>query len=73
VSPNDVTQGQQPPNPGDTYINPVTVFGVNPASEEAQAYQEFTTGANRVPYAANNYLKAFQAVVGMIHSGGPTG
>lgn len=72
VNPANVSQGQQPPNPGDTYINPVTVYDVAPADASSQAYQEATTGANRIPYAANNYLNAYQAVLSMIHSGGPT-
>lgn len=73
ISPADVQQGQQPPNPGDTYINPVTVYGVNPSTEQAQAYQEATTGPNRIAYAGNNYLNAYKAVLDMIHAGGPTG
>ena len=72
VSPANVQQGQQPPNPGDTYINPVTVYTTTPASEQAQAYQEATTGANRIPYGANQYLNAYNAVLAMIKSGGPT-
>lgn len=72
VSPADVAQGQQPPNPGDAYVNPVTVYSVDPASESAAAYQEATTGANRIAYGGNQYLNAYQAVLAMIKAGGPT-
>jgi hypothetical protein len=72
VSPQNVSQGQQPPNPGDTYLNPVTVYDVNPATEASQAYQEATTGPNRIAYAGNNYLNSYAAVLAMIKSGGPT-
>lgn len=68
----DINQGQQPPNPGDTYVNPVTVYSVNPASESAAAYQEATTGANRIPYEGNTYLNAYQSILAMIKAGGPT-
>ena len=69
----DINQGQQPPNPGDTYVNPVTVYSVNPASESAAAYQEATTGANLVPHLGNEYLNAYQSILAMIKNGGPTG
>jgi hypothetical protein len=72
VSPQNVSQGQQPPNPGDTYLNPVTVYDVNPATEASQAYQEATTGPNRIAYAGNNYLNSYAAVLAMIKAGGPT-
>jgi hypothetical protein len=72
VSPWDVSQGQQPPNPGDAYISPVTTFDVTPATEGAQAYAAATTGPNRIAYAGNNYLNAYQAVLAMIKGGGPT-
>ena len=68
----DMNQGQQPPNPGDTYVNPVTVYSVNPASESSAAYQEATTGANLVPHLGNEYLSAYQAILSMIKNGGPT-
>lgn len=72
VNPADVNPGQQVTNPTDTYINPATSITTNPASAEAASYQAATTGANRAPYLGNQYLQAYQAVLAMIKSGGPT-
>lgn len=68
-----VNQGQQPPNPGDVYLNPVTATIGTPLSPEQAAYAQATTGPNRFSFAENNYLKAFLAAMNMIKAGGPTG
>lgn len=69
----DVNQTQMQSNPGDQYIGPVTTYSTNPATDAAAAYNEATTGANRIAFGANNYLNAFNAAMQMIKSGGPTG
>lgn len=68
-----VTPGQQQTNPGDIYVNPVTVESQNPLSPEQASYLEATTGPNRFGFAENNYLHAFLAAMSMIRAGGPTG
>jgi hypothetical protein len=68
TNPADLNPSQQPPNPGDQYINPVTTVTTNPASPDAYLQQEFTTGSNAVPYLWNQYLNAYNTVVGMINS-----
>lgn len=73
TNPADLNQTQQPPNPGDQYLNPVTTITTNPESPSAAAYQEATTGANRPAFLGNEYLNAYAAILNMIKSGGPTG
>lgn len=63
VNPTDLQQGQQATNPADTYINPVTTFDVDPASEQAAAWQQATTGANRGGYLGNLYDQFYQQLL----------
>lgn len=68
-----VTPGQQQSNPGDIYVNPVTVESQNPLSPEQASYLEATTGPNRFSFAENNALHAFLAAMSMVRAAGPTG
>ena len=70
ITPQDVNQSQAQPNPGDQYINPVTVYTQNPLSPEQAAYNLDTTGANRIQYAANNFLNLFSGLAQFINQGG---
>jgi hypothetical protein len=66
VPANAVNPGQVVTNPGDAYINPVTVYSTDPAAQAAQLYQEATTGANRPEYLGNQYAQFYQNVIKLI-------
>jgi hypothetical protein len=65
----DVASGQLTQNPGDVYGNPTTVYTTNPETEGEAEYNAATTGANRIPFGAENYLNAFNTIAGMINQG----
>ena len=66
----DVFAGQNSYSAGDTYIAPTEVTGAQPASAQAAAFAQATTGANAVPFAGNEYLNAMGVIAQMIANGG---
>lgn len=58
--------------PGDTYIPANTLTTTQAPTAAGLAFTEATTGANQNEYLANQYLQAYQTVIGMMQKG-PTG